>query len=54
MEAALPFSSFESVDGSDVGMIQGCQELGFTFKAGHSLKIICECIGKELQGNLAV
>ncbi len=35
-------------------MVQGSQEFCLTLKAGHSLRIACEYVWQELQGDLAV
>jgi hypothetical protein len=53
-EEAFSFSLFQSIDRSDVGVIERCQEFGFALEAGHSFRISCERVGKELECALAV
>src|SRR6185436_13848899 len=44
----------EAVNGGDVGMIERCQELGFTLEASELLRVARELRWQRLDGDLAV
>jgi hypothetical protein len=46
-------SVFKSVDGADVGVVEGGEDLGFASEAGETVGIGGEGFGEELDGDLA-
>jgi hypothetical protein len=41
----------EAIDGGDMGMIKGCQQLGFAFESGDTLWIGRDGLGQNLEGD---
>ena len=44
---------FQPVDGRDVGMVEGGQQLGFPAQAGNAFTIRDKLVRKHLQGNIS-
>jgi hypothetical protein len=40
------------VDAGDIGVIEGCQDLGFSGEAGHPVGVGGEGVGEELEGHV--
>ena len=51
-EEMLPVGLFESMNGCDVGMIERSQQLGFPAETGNTVRVPCELLGQDLDGNL--
>ena len=45
---------FEAVDGGNVRMIQGGQRLRFTLKASQPIGVMGDCVGEDLDRDVAV
>ncbi len=48
------FGFFQAVDVPNVGMVQACQDFGFTLKPCQSLRVSRERFGEDLQRDLAI
>ncbi len=44
---------FQTIDGRNVGMIQGCQHLRFAPEARHVVGVVCERRGEYFDGEIA-
>jgi len=44
---------FESIDQSDVGMVEGSEDLGFASEPRHALSIAAKGVGKNLDGYIS-
>src|ERR1043166_2556263 len=47
-------SIFDAVDCRDVGMIQGCEYVGFTFESRHAVRVLREGVRKNFVGDVAM
>src|SRR5947209_20273124 len=48
-----PIGLVDFVNGADVGVVQGGSSFGLPLKTAESLCIVCEFVGKKLQGDVA-
>ncbi len=44
---------FEAVDGSDVGVVEGCENLRLTLEARHKLRVLGEFLQDHFQRNIS-
>ena len=49
-----PFSFFQTVDLSDVRVVERGQNMGLTLEAGQSFGVAGQVIGQDLNGDLAI
>ena len=49
-----PSASFQPVDAPDVGMVQAGEDLRLPREPGEPVRFVCEGVGEDLQGHLAV
>jgi hypothetical protein len=53
-EEGLPLGLLEPVDGGDVGVVEGGEEVGLALEAGEALGVLHDLGGQHLDGHFAV